>query len=173
VGQPRATLGPPEAVNPAGKPGRRMDRFTKINLIILTLGLCSLAVYLYQVYEIHQVNHWPKTDAEVTQSRITGYDYITQSRYGSRLHRHQEAIFEFKYEVAGRQYVSKCFCRVGDPPWNAGSDYPVGFHFNAFYNPVDPAEATVDAGVAGDIFLVISCMLFAVGFIGLKQSTSL
>jgi hypothetical protein len=154
------------------KPPR--DSFIKINSAILALGLFSLTFFLYQVYEVNQVNHWSKIDAVVAESKTVAYDVVTQSRFsGTRFHKHQELSFSFNYTIAGRRYVSNRFSRIGESPLDAVWDYPVGFHFTALCNPIDSTEAVVDPGHSNPIFLVISNVLVAVGAIGLRQCTSL
>jgi hypothetical protein len=151
-----------------------MDRFIKINSMILALGLFSLAFFLYQVYEVYRVDQWSKIDAVVAESKTVAHDVMTQGRFsGTRFHKHQELVFSFNYMIAGRHYVSDRFGRIGESPLDAVWDYPAGFKFTALYNPINPMEAVVDPGHSNPIFLVISTILVAVGAIGLSQYTSL
>jgi len=150
-----------------------MDKFIKVNLAVLVLGLCFLLFYIYQFYEVSQVKHWSRIDAEVTESRTTEYEYMTQGKYtGTSFHKHQDLIFAFTYEISGHQYLSRYFYWIGKSPLDVVSEYPVGFHFRAYYNPNNPSEAAVDSGFASNFFWVISIILFLVGLIGLKQSAT-
>ena len=151
-----------------------MGQFVKINLVIVALGLVSLAYFLYQVHEVYRVGHWSKTDAVVSVSKTVAYDVMVQTRVGgTRFHKRQDLIFCFAYTNAGRPYVSKHFCWVGDSALDAVWDYPAGFHFTALYNPVNPRDAVVEPGHSNPFFLVISTILLAVGAIGLRQCTSI
>jgi hypothetical protein len=116
-------------------------------LFVLLVGVGSLAFYLRHAYRIHQVQDWPTVQATVTSCNITAMTNIMQGRLGNRIVHWDELAFAFSYWVSGREYISRRFYLVGNPPVQiVARDFPVGRQFLARYNASSPDTAVVEPG---------------------------
>lgn len=137
------------------------------------LSTISLTLFLFQVYDVHRAAQWPGVDAIVTKSFVTWSQEIAEGKFGSRVVQARHAFFNFGYEVSGRQYTSANFYWRGETPDDFTTEFPVGHHFRAIYNPKDPTEAAVAAGSVGYGWLIFSVITFGVALVGLIQYRSM
>jgi hypothetical protein len=130
---------------------------------IAILGVFSLSLYLWTLHNVEQAKTWPVVDAVVTDSHFDTWTAINEGLTGNRVVRDGQFNFAFDYTNAGRQYTSKSFFAWGQPDsrW-VRREYPIGRHFQAFYNPQDPSEAVVDPGTPSDVALGFTIVFFGI-----------
>jgi hypothetical protein len=143
--------------------------------VFLFIGLIFVAVGGWKGYrEYCMLKYWPTVDATVTRCQVEHYrEYSNKSwTWVNRL------ILEFRYSVAGREYITV-------PPEKAyvtpnllqskADEYAQGTHHALRYNPKNPEDIEYDVGlnfdfVATPIFLAatgIPFFLIAYGFLAL------
>lgn len=103
----------------------------------------SLAVYYgTQAFLLSfEIPNWPSVPGVVTRSRV---GHGSKVRYVSML--------EYEYEVAGESYIGKRVRRgesqgLESPVENRIARYPVGTRVHVLYNPEDPSDAVLEAGI--------------------------
>ncbi len=114
------------------------------------IGLVMLAVGgIVTAQQVKIVKSWPQVEGTVTSSRVGHYQ-------GSRMM--YDAEVEFRYRVAGREYVSAAPDDYSSSSYRemerrAGA-YPEGSRHHIRYNPEDPREIRYSAGYTAGFFFL-------------------
>lgn len=141
----------------------------RVSSVLLVL---FLFIYWWSSHSVAQAKAWPVVEAVVTSCRVVSSERPSLARGVSAIVSDRLEI-RYRYVVAEHSYISKRFYRYGDPdPFEAVKKYPTGKHFEAHYNPDDPAQAVVEPGYPDRKAMIASVICFAVGM-GVKIWTLL
>jgi hypothetical protein len=128
--------------------------------VVLCIGIWSAITLLFDgitgstIVREQRAWDYPTVPAVVTASNLKKFDGKEGPLYSARI--------GFRYTVAGREYTSD---RWSYGRWSTSDSaparavmarYPVGAHTTARYRPSNPADAVLEAGLAGqDGFMVL------------------
>ncbi len=142
------------------------DRGVKpIAITSAILGALLVALFFWEARAISQFKQWPTTDAVVVKREITVLTNPASSRNPARITHSHVLSFAFRYEINGHQYLSqRFFPDAAILDHSDATDYPVGSHFQAHYNPAAPEIAVAESGNLhyAPLMIGIICVGFSV-----------
>jgi hypothetical protein len=140
----------------------RKEKITTWALVLMSAlpGSVCLFLHLFTNYEVSQANSWPSVDAVVSHSEFSRSSYLSYGWTGNHVFWKTDFSFRFNYEVDGRSYTStRFYASDRQPSVAAANEYPVGQHFRALYNPSNPADAVVEPGSVGRMYITLALIL--------------
>jgi uncharacterized protein DUF3592 len=128
-----------------------------ILITTLPLGLIAVVLGMQAWRGLHRANaarSWPRVTGWVVRSGVRSATVrvrssISASRYRTALRYAPQVIYQ--YEVEGRRYEGERL-HMGDTAMHSGeavaersaARYPVGSQVTVYYDPANPADATLD-----------------------------
>ena len=141
------------------------------NLGVLSLALFAAALLLmawagYEMKRALETLDWPETQGTITSSGVSK-EIRRESGAGSRQSITYYPEIRYAYQANGRSYTGTKINiggKTGGMEWlaqRAVKKYSSGENVMVHYNPHDPAEAVLKAGIAGSsIFMLLMGVVF-------------
>ena len=145
---------------------------TTVELVLRVVGGGAVALGVFAAYgtvrmrlKVGQALKWPTVPGEITSSEVQSG---TERHHRKPIKTYAAAI-RYTYEVDGKAYESDQIQLGGSSETSQPGEfermvkrYPEGKHVKVYYDPSDPATATLEPGELGGIF---NMAMVAGGFI--------
>lgn len=143
-------------------PSDRTRWWLAVRLVVtLAILMWALPVVLRSVLTQSASTGWPSATATVTRSDV---------RESARLWREGYLTLEYRYEVAGQEFIGHGYSLMGitaewfESPLRISGELPVGAQVEVHYSQTDPSVSTIRTGLAAyDIGLVALLILLLMG----------
>lgn len=145
---------------------------------LATIGTILILVYIYLLYVSWNSSEWVKTQGAITGHHITWkFNTVERQRFDPEREYYYELIYEYEVEgtkINGRKYAigqvapGKIHSTEEKAGKEAAEDFPLGREVTVYYNPADPYDAILKAGIHSvthiplylGLFILASGLLF-------------
>jgi Protein of unknown function (DUF3592) len=120
--------------------------------LFIVIGLVAIGAGVWLAIKSFRSEHWPVTDGFILSAETKSHSGEDGSTYSPEV--------TYSYQVAGRQYEGGKLA-IGQMSSSSGyahgvlRRYPVGKKFSVHYSPADPAEAVLETGIHGGVWICL------------------